>query len=103
MEDVNARVGELVTSGRLDDCFDVFAALTSRFDFAADDGADEARRMLGTFGGDLIVHGHSIIGLLTGRASAEVTGPLAYADGLVLAIDGGRYDGGPLLLVSAQA
>ena len=26
-------------------------------------------------------------------------GPLTYADGLVVAIDGGRYDGGPLLLV----
>ena len=30
---------------------------------------------------------------------AKGKGPLTYADGLVLAIDGGRYDGGPLLLV----
>jgi hypothetical protein len=28
-----------------------------------------------------------------------VTDPIRYADGLVIAIDGGRYDGGPLLLV----
>ena len=44
------------------------------------------------------MHGHSIIGtLVDGRP--EVDGPLTYADGLVVAIDGGRYDGGPLLLV----
>jgi hypothetical protein len=28
-----------------------------------------------------------------------VTGPWSYADGLVLAIDGGLYAGGPLLVV----
>ena len=31
--------------------------------------------------------------------SYRTEGPIAYADGLVVAIDGGRYDGGPLLLV----
>jgi hypothetical protein len=55
--------------------------------------------MLDTFGGQTIVHGHSIIGLLVNKPSREITDPIAYADGLVVAIDGGRYDGGPLLLV----
>jgi hypothetical protein len=55
--------------------------------------------VLDRLGGEHIVHGHSIIGSLVDRPSEQVEGPFAYADGLVLAIDGGRYDGGPLLLV----
>jgi len=55
--------------------------------------------VLDRLGGEHIVHGHSIIGSLVDRPSEEVEGPFTYADGLVLAIDGGRYDGGPLLLV----
>ena len=31
--------------------------------------------------------------------SDQIKEPLQYADGLVVDIDGGRYDGGPLLLV----
>jgi hypothetical protein len=58
--------------------------------------------MLSTYGGEVIVHGHSIIGTLLGVPSEEVTKPVLYADGHVLAIDGGRYDGGPLLLVEAD-
>lgn len=79
--------------------WDVWARLTSRYDYASDDGADVARNMLSAYGGELIVHGHSIIGTLTQQPSHEIEGPIAYADGLVVAIDGGRYDGGPLLLV----
>ena len=45
------------------------------------------------------MHGHSIIGSLIDKPSSEVTEPVLYADGLVVGIDGGRYDGGPLLLV----
>ena len=55
--------------------------------------------MLSTLGGSRIVHGHSIISTLVDTPSAEIEGPLVYADGLVVDIDGGRYDGGPLLLV----
>jgi hypothetical protein len=79
--------------------FDVFARLTDRYDFLGADGPDAVRRMLATYGGAGVVHGHSIIGSLTGQPSSEVEGPLEYADGLAVAIDGGRYDGGPLLLV----
>lgn len=79
--------------------WDVWAALTSRYDFARSDGAEVARAMLAAYGGDVIVHGHSIIGTLLQVPSAEVQEPLLYADGLVLAIDGGRYDGGPLLFI----
>lgn len=98
VEDVNATVAGML-AGDVDQHWAVFAALTSRYDFAGDDGADAADKMLAAFGGSRIVHGHSIIGTLLGRPSHETTVPIQYADGRVIAIDGGRYDGGPLLVV----
>lgn len=100
VEEVNTAVREaLADPADLDAHWDVWARLTRRYDFAGSDGADVARQMLSTYGGKGIVHGHSIIGTLLDCPSAEVTEPLLYADGVVLAIDGGRYDGGPLLLI----
>ena len=99
VEAVNATVADLLAGDDAQQHFDVFAALTSRFDFKGTVGAKAARAMLDTFGGEHIVHGHSIIGTIIDARSEDTTGPLTYADGLVVAIDGGRYDGGPLLLV----
>jgi hypothetical protein len=99
VEAVNAAVAELMAGDDAQEHFDVFAALTSRFDFKGADGPQAARRMLDRFGGERIVHGHSIIGTIVDAPSEDTHGPLTYADGLVVAVDGGRYDGGPLLLV----
>lgn len=100
VEEVNRTVHDLLADAEdLEAHWEVWARLTGRYDFAGPDGAETARRMLATYGGEGIVHGHSIIGMLVGVPSSEVTGPVVYADGLVLAIDGGRYDGGPLLVV----
>jgi len=99
VDEVNATVAGLLGEDDPRRHFDVFATLTSRYDYVGPGGPAAARRMLDTFGGSRLVHGHSIIGSLAGTASAQTTGPLSYADGLVLDIDGGRYDGGPLLLV----
>jgi hypothetical protein len=99
VEEVNATVAERLAGEDFEAHFDVFAALTHRFDFAGGDGAETARKMLEAFGGKRIVHGHSIIGTLIDVPSSQVEAPIAYADELVVAIDGGRYDGGPLLLV----
>jgi hypothetical protein len=99
IEDVNATVADLLAGDDARQHFDVFAALTSRFDYARPNGAEVARSVLARFGGSRIVHGHTIIGMLVDKPSREVTEPLSYADGLVVGIDGGRYDGGPLLLV----
>lgn len=100
IDEVNARVRTtLADSGDLEGHWDVWARLTTRYDFAGADGAAVARRMLTTYGGERLVHGHSIIGTLLDKPSSAVTEPLLYAGGLVLAIDGGRYDGGPLLVV----
>lgn len=99
VEEVNATVAGLLAGADVEACFEVFAALTGRYDFAGGDGEQVARTMLETYGGARIVHGHSIIGSLTHTPSWRVRGPLTYAGGLVTGIDGGRYDGGPLLLV----
>ena len=99
VEEVNATLAGLLAGDDAQQHFDVFAALTSRYDFAGPDGGDVARGVLDAFGGRCLVHGHSIIGSLLDKPSREVTEPLRYAEGLVVAIDGGRYDGGPLLLV----
>ena len=99
VEEVNAAVAQLLAGDDAQQHYDVFAALTTRFDFTGANGAQAARAMLDRFGGKRIVHGHSIIGMIVNAPSEQTEGPLAYADGLVVAIDGGRYDGGPLLLV----
>ncbi|MGZ4486123.1 MAG: metallophosphoesterase family protein [Nocardioidaceae bacterium] len=99
VDSVNATVSGLLASEDAAAHWDVFARLTSRYHFTGAEGGDVATGVLSTFGGECVVHGHTIIGSLTGTPSPEVTGPVLYADGLVLAIDGGRYDGGPLLLV----
>ena len=99
IEEINEIVRDLIASHEFDGHWDVWSRLTSRYQFSGRDGAEVAGRVLDTLGGEVIVHGHSIIGSLIGRPSEEVTEPVLYADGLVLAVDGGRYDGGPLLVV----
>lgn len=101
VDEINESVRSVLTAEDTDaeTAWEVFASLSGRYDFAGSDGARVAQDMLKTLGGRSIVHGHSIIGTLTGRPSAETEGPISYADGLVMAIDGGRYDGGPLLVV----
>ena len=101
VEEINESVTTLLADDVADAeaLWEVFASLTNRFDFAGDDGARVAQDMLQRLGGKCIVHGHSIIGTLVGKPSEETEGPISYADGLVIAIDGGRYDGGPLLVV----
>jgi hypothetical protein len=99
VDEINDTVTTLLADDDAEALWEVFATLTSRYDFAHGDGKRAAEDMLGRLGGRCIVHGHSIIGTLTDQPSHEIEGPIAYADGLVVAIDGGRYDGGPLLLV----
>jgi hypothetical protein len=99
VEEINATVATMLAGDDPQVHFDLFAALTSRYDFVGADGPEVARSLLSTLGGSRVVHGHSIISTLLGVRSSQVEGPLRYADGLVVDIDGGRYDGGPLLLV----
>jgi hypothetical protein len=103
VDEINETVrGIFASADDLDGHWDVWVKLTSRYHFARRGGTSAARTMLGALGGKKIVHGHSIIGTLINRPSEEVSEPVQYADGQVLAIDGGRYDGGPLLVVRLQ-
>lgn len=97
IEAVNERVRMLMTSPDPTGLAEVWRGLTQRRRFLGRGGVTQARAMLATYGGSRIVHGHSIVATLRGATPGH--GTLTYADGLVLAIDGGRYDGGPLLLV----
>lgn len=71
--------------------------------FAGLDGPARAARFLATFGGDVLIHGHTPIHKHpastrqdgTSPAPDSVTGPLHYADGVCIDIDGGIYLGGP--------
>ena len=99
VDDINATVTGLLAEDDAEAHWEVFAMLSGRYGFAHEDGAEAARDMLSALGGECLVHGHSIIGSLVAKRSEEIEGPMAYADGLVVAIDGGRYDGGPLLVV----
>lgn len=99
VEEVNATVADALDSGQEKRVWDLWAGLCGRYDFARRDGARRAQRMLATYGGECVVHGHTVVGSLLDVASADVTEPLLYAGDRVLAVDGGRYDGGPLLLV----
>jgi hypothetical protein len=58
-------------------------------------GETRARAFLRDFGGTRIVHGHSPISKIAGEPAAEVRGPLVYANGLCVDVDGGIYLGGP--------
>ncbi|MGZ8744377.1 MAG: metallophosphoesterase family protein [Nocardioides sp.] len=102
IDEINETVTTLLADDDAEAHWEVFATLTSRYGYAGNDGKRVAEEVLATLGGRCIVHGHSIIGTLTNQPSETIEGPIAYADGLVVDIDGGRYDGGPLLLVELE-
>lgn len=62
------------------------------------ESADPVAAMLDTFGADMIVHGHSTLISHFAVAPESVRSALRYADGRVIAIDGGVYEGGRVLL-----
>ena len=97
--EVNARVAAVTAAGDLEAWWDLWRGLTTRFAFRGTGGVAAAEALTGALGGERIVHGHSIIATLTGELPSQTSGPLWQAGGRALAIDGGRYAGGPLLVV----
>jgi hypothetical protein len=59
------------------------------------DGAARAAQFLRDFGGRQLVHGHTPISYFTHQPAEEIAGPLLYAGGLCVDVDGGMYMGGP--------
>jgi len=98
-QEINDAVRGVLASDDIEQWWQCWARLTTRYAFADSDGEEVAAGLLGLLGGERIVHGHSIVAMLTGQHPREVTGPLSYAGGLALAIDGGIYAGGPCLVV----
>ncbi|GGO87743.1 serine/threonine protein phosphatase [Nocardioides phosphati] len=98
---VNAQVAGMLTRPDPVGVAEVLRGLTQRRRFVGTQGAAQADSMLAAYGGTRVVHGHSIVATLRGVTPGH--GALAYAGGKALAIDGGRYNGGPLLLVELSA
>ena len=99
VEQINHVIRDVLAGDDIQQWWECWVRLTSRYGFAGHDGEQEAVRLLDQLGGTRVVHGHSIIATLTGQDSSDVTGPLTYAGGRALAIDGGIYAGGPCLVV----
>lgn len=99
VSEVNGAIRSILRGDDLHDTLLCWDRMTTRFSFLAADGAGELDRMLTTFGGDRVVHGHSPIPLLTETPPEDVDAPWEYAGGRALAVDGGCYAGGPLLVV----
>ncbi len=99
IQTVNRAFIDVLRSDDLDRWWDCMHVMFDRYAFAQRTGFGEARRMMDVLGVRRLVHGHSIIADLRGVEPAEVSAPLLYAHGQVLAIDGGIYAGGPCLVV----
>ncbi|MFC4336605.1 metallophosphoesterase [Salininema proteolyticum] len=103
IDEVNAEVRSELAATEPERWWQLFRELTRRHEFEGEEGAARARRMLETYGGRMIVHGHSTIPDTTGAEPSEISEPRRYADGLVMNIDGGIYEGGPSLVVELTA
>jgi hypothetical protein len=98
-QEINDGVREVLAGNDLGQWWECWVTLTGRHAFAGADGEQVAIELLDQLGGQRIVHGHSIISTFTRQPLDEVTGPLSYAGGRALAIDGGLFAGGPCLVV----
>ncbi|MEV0455760.1 metallophosphoesterase [Catellatospora methionotrophica] len=72
-------------------------ALAARLSFR-DDPDGSVGPMLAALGGTRIVHGHSPLSDYFGVALDDITGPHRYAGGRVIAVDGGTYLGGRVIV-----
>ncbi|MEU6851201.1 metallophosphoesterase [Actinacidiphila alni] len=109
VEEMNDTITGVLQRGDADECWDLFRKLTKRFAFRGDGGPQAARELLGTYGGNRVVHGHSPIPYLLGEVGGEypadgeerthtVEGPMVYAENLAVAMDGGVTMDGRLLV-----
>jgi hypothetical protein len=98
---VNAAVGAALASRDIVGWAEFCRRMSDRGAFRDSERAgpdDAVSVMLRTFGGSQLVHGHSTLTKHFGVAPADVREPLRYAADRVLAIDGGVYEGGRILL-----
>jgi Calcineurin-like phosphoesterase len=98
-QQINDAVRKVLAGDDLEQWWQCWGRLTTRYAFAGLDGEQVATELLDVLGGERIVHGHSVIATFTGQHPSVVAGPLSYAGGRALAIDGGIYCGGRCLVV----
>jgi hypothetical protein len=97
--DVNAAVRDVLHGEDLVEWWACWRRLTTRYAFRGTQGSATADVLLDAFGGARIVHGHSVFADQVGLRPREITEPHRYAEGKVLAVDAGLFDGGPCLVV----
>lgn len=101
VEAVNAAVAEVLAGRDRARWLEFCGRLSDRGAYRGAEPAhpdDPVSAMLRTFGADVLVHGHSTLTRHFGVAPTDVRQALRYAGGRVLAIDGGVYEGGRILL-----
>ena len=94
--EVNAKVGWALNTRGTDGWLYLCWLICDRGAFRADEAA--VAKMLAAFGGDVVVHGHSTLISHFGVAAADVREPVRYAGGRAVAIDGGVFEGGRILV-----
>lgn len=110
IEGVNDTIHDILARSDADEVWDLFRKFTKRFAFRDEEtGPSAVRELLGRYGGERLVHGHSPIPYLLGEVPSEdtdgeergaaVQGPHIYADDLAIAMDGGVTMAGKLLVV----
>lgn len=99
VETVNDAVHDVLAGDDLAEWWEVWRRMTTRYAFRGPDGPEMADLVLDRLGGDRIVHGHSVIADQLGVHPIDIEGPLVYAGGKVLGVDGGLFVGGPCLVV----
>jgi hypothetical protein len=102
IDEINAAARADLHSDDIEVWWEIWRRMTGRYAFRGDSGPAIADELMRRLGGRRIVHGHSIVFDQLGIDPADLTGPFLYADGRVLAVDGGVFDGGPCLVVRLQ-
>lgn len=92
VESVCASISEIVAGS---DARLLAALLGDLADRGAFADPERLGRLLGSLGGERVVHGHTPIWYTVGMEPAQVTAPLSYADGLALNVDHCLFAGGP--------
>lgn len=64
-------------------------------DFLGSDGKENLQTLLSTYGGQLLVHGHTPISKITGQLPQSIHEAYVYLEGRCINLDGGMYLGGP--------
>lgn len=93
---VNAKMQDVLQSSapaQWNHLLELFAARLM-FDSRHANGAALAMRLLGTFGGRQILHGHTPINYMNGQAPETIMEAFTYQGGRCVNVDGGMYLGG---------